>query len=98
MPRRAPANRSRSMSGRGLPIFLQPLFWEYDFRRLKWDRDQYLITGRILVAGGSKAVRWLRSRIGDDGLRDWFRVSHGRELSRRQLRYWEVLLDLPKWE
>lgn len=82
----------------GLPRFLRPLFWEYDFRELNWDEDQHLVTRRVLCRGGTRAVAWLRARRDDAALRDWLRSCRGRGLDVRELRYWQVMLDLTKEE
>lgn len=94
---RQPTNgKRRSARTCGLPRFLRPYFWEYDFRVLSWEAHSYFVTGRILEEGGWRAICWLRNRLGDDGLRGHLYRRQGRGLSRRQLRYWEVILELPK--
>jgi hypothetical protein len=81
-----------------LPPEVSSLFWDLDSRRLRWDRDRDQMIGRILAAGSWKAVTWLRQRAGDDALRDWIVRHEGRGLSPRQLRFWELLFDLPRRE
>lgn len=78
-----------------LPTFLRPLFWEYDFRKLSWKQHAHLVTGKILARGDWRALVWLRRKLGDPGLREWIIRGQGRGLSRRQVRYWELILDLP---
>jgi hypothetical protein len=74
---------------------LRPFFWEYNFRALSWANDRDLIVSRILSSGTWKAVGWLRSRLGDAELAEWITHRHGRGLSRKQLRFWELILKLP---
>lgn len=81
---------------RRLPSFLKSYFWEYDFQVLSWAKDRHLVTCRILEEGGWRATRWLRRRVDDEGLRQFLYQRQGRGLSRRQLRYWPLILDLPK--
>lgn len=81
-----------------LPESLRGLFWEYDFESLSWDEDRDLIFRRVLAEGRWEAVQWLRSRVGDSELRAWIREHRGRGLSRRQLRFWQLILDLPEEE
>src|SRR5262245_36477011 len=81
-----------------LPAILRELFWQYRFASLSWERDQDLVTQRILVHGTWPAIQWLRSKLGNSGIRDWIAKREGRGLSRRQLRFWEVILDLPRRE
>jgi len=75
---------------------LRPLFWDYDFRDLNWEKDRDLITARVLASGTWEAVTWVRSRMGDRALRDWIERRRGRGLSPRQLRFWELILGLPR--
>lgn len=81
-----------------LPESLRGLFWEYDFDSLSWDEDRDLIFRRVLAEGRWEAVQWLRRRVGDFELRAWIREHQGRGLSRRQLRFWQLVLDLPEGE
>ncbi len=81
---------------RRLPSRLWCLFWDHDFGRLTWQADTDLIIGRILTAGDWEAIRWLRRRLPEAALRDWLQCRNGGELSARQLRFWELLLRLPR--
>jgi hypothetical protein len=78
-----------------LPDTLRPLFWDVDFTALDWETDRDPIVRRILGVGGWPALRWLRSTWGDENLRGWLIAHHGGRLSPRQLRYWELILELP---
>jgi hypothetical protein len=78
-----------------LPDWLQSLFWEYHAEDLTWENDRDLIIRRILTSGTWDTVVWLRSQVGDTGLREWIERHDGRGLSPRQLRFWELVLDLP---
>jgi hypothetical protein len=79
----------------GLPRWLRPLFWEYRFDRLRWERDQHLVIGRVLASGEWTAVQWLRRRLGPERLREWLVRRRGAGLAPRQLRFWELILELP---
>jgi hypothetical protein len=81
-----------------LPRRLRPLFWEYDFARLRWTKDADLIMGRILMSGDWEAMQWLRRRVAPSALREWIQRRRGRGLSARQLRFWELILGLPRRE
>jgi hypothetical protein len=80
---------------RGLPESLRPFFWEYRFSSLSLPDDRDLVIRRILSQGSWEAVRWLRKEIGDTELREWLILHQGKGLSPRQLRYWELIYDLP---
>jgi uncharacterized protein DUF6922 len=79
-----------------LPRRLRPLFWDYRFATLTWEDDRELVISRVLSAGGLDAIRWLRQRAGDEGIREFLEHRHGAGLSPRKLRFWELLLKLPK--
>jgi hypothetical protein len=78
-----------------LPRMLRSLFWEYDFEALTWESNRDLVIARVLAHGTWDDVTWLRSRLGDTALREWIVCHQGRELSPQQLRFWELILDLP---
>lgn len=86
---------ARSASARLSPL-LRPLFWDYDWRELSWARDEELILGRVLAEGGWEQARLLRLRLGDQRIADWLLRREGRGLSAQRLRYWELILGLPK--
>lgn len=81
-----------------LPEHLKPLFWDVDFLALDWEAERDFIVRRILQTGSWPAVRWLRSTLDDDVLRTWILAHHGGRLAPRQLRFWELVLDLPASE
>lgn len=78
-----------------LPQSLQPLFWDYDFKELSWQSDRDLIISRILSSGDWQTVTWLRRQLSPDEFRQWLLERRGRGLDPRQLRFWELVLDLP---
>lgn len=79
-----------------LPESFRSYFRDYSFKDLSWPEDRELIIRRLLTDGSWDAIRWLRRRIGDDGLRKWLISHQGRGLSPRQIRFWSLLLALPK--
>jgi hypothetical protein len=79
-----------------LPQLLRPLFWDYHFGRLSWKADTDLIIGRILAVGEWDAILWLLQRLPKPALADWLQRRRGAGLSNRQLRFWEVVLELPR--
>lgn len=81
---------------RSLPTILRPLFWDHDASKLALDRDRDLILARVLGEGGWAQTRALRSRLGDEAIRDWLVRHRGRGLSPRRIRFWELLLRLPR--
>jgi hypothetical protein len=63
---------------------------------LTWEADSDLIIGRVLAAGDWEAVLWLRGLVPKPALRDWLECRRGAGLSARQLRFWELVLGLPR--
>lgn len=88
----------RATAPEPLPEELRGLFWEYDFDDLSWEEDRDLIFRRVLSDGPWEMVQWLQRRAGDPAVREWIREHRGRPLSREQLRFWQLILDLPDAE
>ena len=88
----------RARNEDGLPAMLRPYFWEYRFADLTWKTDREFVIQRVLEEGNWDAICWLRRRVGYEGIARSIRGRRGRGLSRRQLRYWELMLDLPRRE
>jgi len=78
-----------------LPEMLRSLFWDTDFDQVSWRDHRDYVVRRVLSAGTWDAIGWLRGQISDGELRQWIVRHEGRSLSSRQLRFWEVVLDLP---
>jgi len=76
---------------RNLPARLKVIFWDYDFKGLRWEEDRDLIISRILSHGDWQALQWLRSRVDSASLKNWLLTRRGAGLSARQLRFWELI-------
>jgi hypothetical protein len=83
-------------STNSLPPQIKKLFWDLEPRSLRLDRDQGMIIGRVLASGPWETVQWLRSVLGDEAIRGWIEEHEGRSLSPPQLRYWQVMLGIPR--
>lgn len=79
-----------------LPDHLQGYFWEYAADGLDWERNKHTIVLRLLQSGGMDAVTWLRSRMSDDEIRDFIVRRQGRGIDPRRLRFWGLVLNLPR--
>jgi hypothetical protein len=88
----------QSVVNQPLPESLRPLFWDYDFEQLGWPEHRDFVIARILQNGGDDAIAWLHEVVGDTELARWLRERRGRGLDPRQMRYWQVILDLPAQE
>ena len=84
------------MANGPLPSSVKKLFWDLDTRALRWDRDKEQIIGRILASGPWETVKWLRSTAGDEAIRSWIVDHEGRGLSPPQLRFWQVMVGIPR--
>jgi hypothetical protein len=74
---------------------LETIFWDIDFDALSWNENRDFIIQRVLTHGNLEMIRWLRKTMGNAALATWIQDHQGRGLSPRQLRYWEVILELP---
>jgi uncharacterized protein DUF6922 len=81
-----------------VPDLLSELFWDCKLDALQVPRDLPFIIGRVLVSGTWHQIQWLRETVGDDCLRQWILGREGRPLDPPQLRFWELILDLPSWQ
>lgn len=90
--------RIRPSSSSSLPPAIRALFWDRDGRKLSWEKDRDLILGRVLAVGTWDDIQWLRRLAGDGGVRDWLLRRRGGGLSPQQLRFWELILSLPRQE
>ena len=84
------------MTSQSLPTAVKKLFWDLDTRHLRWERDREMIIGRVLASGPWDTVKWLRSTAGDEAIRAWIEEHEGRGLSPKQLRFWQVILEIPR--
>lgn len=79
-----------------LPDDLQRYFWDYDAGQLSRPANRHTIATRLLQSGGWGAVRWLREQTSDDELRQFLVARRGRRISPERLRFWGLILDLPR--
>jgi hypothetical protein len=79
-----------------LPESLRPFFWDHPFDQVDFDTHRSFVIGRILSAGDWDAIKWLRRTIGDPQVREWIVAHEGRGLDPQQLRFWELILDIPE--
>jgi hypothetical protein len=54
-----------------------------------------MIVRRVCSEGGLRAIRLLRSRVGDEAIREVILRTEARGLSPQRIRFWQLLLDLP---
>lgn len=88
--------RARKTGSGPLPTEIRELFWDFAARKLSWSADRELILGRTLTSGTWTAIQWLRHQAGDGAIRAWILDRQGAGLSPQQLRFWELILDLPR--
>ena len=78
-----------------LPEDFRPLFWDREFDKLTWAKDRDFVVGRVLASGSWDQAGRVRRKLGDEAVGSYLRRTRGRQLSARQLRLWETVLDLP---
>lgn len=81
-----------------VPSALRRYFWDYGSAPPSLERDGHTVVLRLLQVGGLDAVRWLRAHVGDDLIREVLARRQGRGVSPRRLRFWALVLDLPREE
>lgn len=74
------------------------MFWDRDPASIHPRVHRPFVIQRILSSGGLASLRWLRSLASDEELRLHIQSREGREIEPRRLRYFELILDLPKRE
>jgi hypothetical protein len=90
------SRKVRRRAQNGIPERLRPLFWDLDFDGLRWPRDLDQVTLRVLADGDWMSIQWLRRTLTDRGLRRWLVAREGRGLDPRRLRFWQLVLGLPR--
>jgi hypothetical protein len=78
-----------------LPAALARLFWDHPVHELDLGRDRDLIVRRVATEGGLREIRMLRSRVGDEVIREVILRTGARGLSPQRIRFWQLLLDVP---
>jgi hypothetical protein len=73
-----------------IPIEHAWLFWDVNPNSIDIVRDRRYVLGRVLERGRLTDVRWVISRYGLDGVRDFFRMGGHPELSRRTRAFWRA--------
>jgi len=97
MPRNAssrPGGRARTRAPAG-DTALASLFWDQP-RAPDLARHRDFVVQRVLSEGGLEEIRSLRARVPDAALRKVLLRSQARGLSPQRIRFWQLLLNLPR--
>lgn len=81
-----------------LPRVLWHHFPDLAPERLRLPADRDTLLARLLGTAQLEAVRWLRANVPAEELAEFLRTREGAGLDPKSLRFWGVLLDLPRWE
>lgn len=81
-------------AARELPDAVADLLWDVLPGEVRLAEHRDFLIGRILARGRWAAVEWLRGQIGDAAIAAYLVRTRGRCLSPRQLRFWELVLEL----
>lgn len=85
-----------STERQSLPLRMKSFFWDYRCRFLRMDRDRDLVIARLFDRGDWNDLKWLRKTLSDSELRHWLISRCGAGLSPPKLRFWELVLRLPR--
>jgi hypothetical protein len=69
-------------------------FWEVKADDVDLDQSPEYVIGRVLEHGNFEAVRRVRQYYGDERLKAFLLSTNGRVLSKRIMRFWQVVLNL----
>jgi len=73
---------------------LASVLWDVDPARVSLARHRQFLIRRVLSRGTWAQITWLRARVGDEALRSTIVRTHAKDLTRRQARFWQVILGL----
>jgi len=79
-----------------LPDFVKRLLWDCDPESVNLDSHPDFVIRRVMSEGGMEQMQWLRAQFGDESLREWLLRHDGARMDPRRLRFWALILDLPK--
>jgi len=79
-----------------LPKGVRSLFWDCDPASVDLEKHRSFLIRRVLDRGNWDAITWLRRTVGDAALREWFLRKAGGGLEPAKLRFWGLILDLPR--
>lgn len=95
-PPRAGFRDNEGMAERArIPEGMRPLFWDSDPGGVDLGLHRDYVIARVLAHGTVASIRWLRGAVGDDAIRASLERTRGRALGPGDLRFCEVLFDLP---
>jgi len=77
-----------------IPAPILRLLHDCDPGTLTWEGNLGFLIDRVLASDNWAAIRALRERVSDREIAERIRNTRGRKLSRRQLRFWQVVLEL----
>lgn len=81
--------------GRSGPGVFDRLLWDYPARSIDPDTDRDLVVRRVTAEGGWREMSLLRSRVGDQAIREVIERTDARGLSPQRIRFWQLVLGLP---
>ena len=77
----------------GLPGDTRRLFAHYDAPDELAESAPTLVLSRVMEEGDSQDLRWLIDRYSEARIGDWLDRQGHRQLSRRSLSFWRLILD-----
>ena len=77
-----------------LVVALGSALWDVDPASVSWSQHREFLIRRVLSRGTWAQIQWLREAAGDDALRETITRTHAKDLTRKQARFWQVILGL----
>ncbi len=84
------------MASDDLPESISGLFWDHSPGSISWEKDREYVIDRVLSHGTWDAIQWVRREAGDEAVKAVIYRTRARRLSPRQIRFWQVVFDLPE--
>ena len=80
-----------------LPISLKPVFWSYDFKKLRPDKDKRRIIINVINYGKWRDWQWLVDYYGKDEVRKNIEILQVNEFRPGALKLISLLLNIRKF-
>jgi hypothetical protein len=88
----------KSPTHSALVAALGSVLWDVDPARVSWRRHRDFLVRRVLSRGTWAQIQWLLDAAGDDVVRETIVRTRAKDLTRKQARFWQVILGIDEAE
>lgn len=74
-----------------LPKFLEPYFWDVEFKDLDFQSYPEFVTERVLEYGNKRDLKWLISNVPQNFIKETIKRSV--RLSRKSANFWSLIFN-----